>query len=48
MLVYFLAVWYSHSSSIVNIFGDSIGEDGQFLGSLQEVRKVIVTSGNED
>ena len=34
MLVYYLSVWYSQLSRMVNIFGDSIGEDGQFLESL--------------
>ena len=30
---------------MANVFGDSIGEEGQFLGNLQVLRKVIVTSG---
>ena len=46
MHMYFLSVWYSQSSSMVNIFGDSVGEEGQFLGNLQVVRKLITTSGN--
>ena len=30
---------------MVNLFGDSKGEDGHFLGIIQVVRKVIITSG---
>ena len=34
-----LSVWYSQSSSMVNVFGASIGEKG--LGNIQVLRKVI-------
>ena len=42
--VFFLSVWYSQAYSMVNVFGDSIGEVGG-LGNLQVVRKVITISG---
>ena len=41
--VFHLSVWHSQSSSMVNLFGDSIGEEG--LGNLQVLRKVIAISG---
>ena len=41
--VFLLSVWYSQSSSMVNVFGDSIG--GKGLGNLQVLRKVIAISG---
>ena len=40
---FLLSVWYSQSSSLVTIFGDSIGEEG--LGNLQVLGKVIAISG---
>ena len=42
--VFLLSVSYSQSSIIVNVFGDSIGEEG--LGNLQVLRKVIAINGN--
>ena len=34
---FLLSVWYSQSSSMANVFGDSIGEDG--LGNLQVLKR---------
>ena len=42
--VFLLSVWYSELSSMVNVFGDSIDEEGG-LGNLQVLRKVIAISG---
>ena len=39
------SVWYSQWNSMVNIFGGIICEEGQFLGNIQVMRKVIATSG---
>ena len=44
MLVYFLSVCYSQPRSMVNILGDSIGEEDQFMEGIQVVLNVIVTS----
>ena len=41
--VFLLSVWYSQSNRMVNVFGESIGEEGP--GNLQVLRKVIVISG---
>ena len=30
---------------MVNVIGNSIGEEGQFMGNLQLLRKMIATSG---
>ena len=40
--VFLLSVWYSQSSSMVNVFGDSIASEP---GNLQVVKKVVVTVG---
>ena len=40
--VFLLSVWYSQSSSMVNVFGDSITSRP---GNLQVVKKVVVTVG---
>ena len=39
--VILLSVWYSQSNSMVNVFGESIGEEGG-LRNPQVLRKVIV------
>ena len=41
--VFLLSVWYSQSSIMV-VFGDTIGDEGG-LGNLQVLRKVIEISG---
>ena len=40
--VFLLSVWYSHSSSMVNVFGDSIASGPR---NLHVVKKVVVTVG---
>ena len=40
--VFILAVWYSQSSSMVNVFGDSIASGP---GNLQVAKKVVATVG---
>ena len=36
--MYFPSVWYSQLSSMVNIFGDSIGEEGKYVDYLDEIQ----------